>query len=68
MRASLFYFAFGLLAAMTGVSAAADPIDYDYLNARLELLMEHDDMMGLAVAVVENGQIRFVRGYGLPAG
>ena len=65
MRASLFSFAFGLFAAMSGVPAAADPIDYDYLDARLELLMERDDMMGLAVAVVENGQIRFVRGYGL---
>lgn len=42
----------------------ADPIDYGYLDARIKKLMQRDDMMGLGVAVVENGQIRFVRGYG----
>ena len=44
---------------------AADPIDYDYLRARLDLLMEEDGMMGLGVAVVENGEITFAEGYGL---
>lgn len=42
----------------------ADPIDYEYLDARLRLLMMRSDMMGLAVGVVENGEIRFTRGYG----
>lgn len=50
---------------VSGFTASAEPIDYDYLEARLQLLMERDDMMGLAVAVVENGQIRFAKGYGL---
>ena len=49
---------------MCAVSAFADPIDYEFLDARIRKLMERPDMMGLAVAVVENGEIRFVRGYG----
>ena len=51
--------------ALLGMGPAqAGPIDYEYIDARLEQLMLRDDMMGLAVAVVENGQIRFVKGYG----
>ena len=52
------------LFCIAGPAAIAEPIEYDYLDARLQLLMERDDMMGLAVAVVENGQIRFAKGYG----
>ena len=49
-----------------GMSAAtADPVNYTYLDARLQLLMQRDDMMGLAVAVVEDGEIRFAKGFGL---
>ncbi len=39
-------------------------VDYRRLDARLQRLMEDPAMVGLAVAVVEDGQIRFARGYG----
>jgi beta-lactamase class C len=39
-------------------------VDYARLDDRLNLLMEDPAMVGLAVAVVENGQIRFAKGYG----
>lgn len=47
-----------------GQSAVANPINYELIDARLRLLIDRDDMMGLAVAIVENGQITFVKGYG----
>lgn len=53
-----------VLPAVLTCAATADPIDYEYLGARIDLLMERDDMMGLAVAVVEDGEIRFERGFG----
>lgn len=45
---------------------ASGPTDVDYarLDARLQRLMTEPNMVGLAVAVVENGQIRFAKGYG----
>ena len=47
-------------------AAAGKPsvIDYRRLDERLTRLMEEDDMVALAVGVVENGQIRFLKGYG----
>ncbi|MGZ8350135.1 MAG: serine hydrolase domain-containing protein [Allosphingosinicella sp.] len=39
-------------------------VDYARLDARLQQLMEDPSMVGLAVAVVEDGQIRFAQGYG----
>ncbi|MAT34003.1 MAG: serine hydrolase [Ponticaulis sp.] len=45
-------------------SEAPGSIDYRYLDARLKLLMARDDMMGLAVAVIENGELSFSKGYG----
>ena len=39
-------------------------IDYRRLDQRLQRLMAEPSMVGLAVAVVENGQIRFLKGYG----
>lgn len=55
------------LASMIVLAAPGltDPIDYDYLRARLDLLMESEGMMGLGVAVVENGEITFAEGFGL---
>ena len=38
-------------------SEAPGSIDYRYLDARLKLLMARDDMMGLAVAVIEKVQV-----------
>jgi beta-lactamase class C len=43
---------------------AASAVDYARLDARLRRLMEDPAMVGLAVAVVENGEIRFAKGYG----
>ncbi|RJF85614.1 serine hydrolase domain-containing protein [Sphingomonas cavernae] len=42
-------------------------VDYGRLDARLQHLMRSKDMVGLGVAVIENGQIRFVKGYGVTA-
>lgn len=42
-------------------------IDYRRLDERLRRLMEDPSMVGLAVAVVENGRIRFIKGYGTTA-
>ncbi len=38
--------------------------DYKRLDRRLQALMRGDRMIGLAVGVVENGEIRFLKGYG----
>ena len=45
-------------------SAHADPIDYDRLKDRLERLVAKPEMVGLAVAVVENGDVTFAEGFG----
>lgn len=39
-------------------------IDYRMLDARLSVLMTTPGMVGMSVAVVENGQVTFMRGYG----
>jgi beta-lactamase class C len=39
-------------------------VDYQRLDARLQQLMADPAMVGLAVGVVEDGRIRFVKGYG----
>src|SRR4051812_8892193 len=39
-------------------------VDYPLLDARLKQLMNRPQMVGLAVGVVENGRITFLRGYG----
>jgi beta-lactamase class C len=39
-------------------------VDYLRLDERLHRLMEDPAMVGLAVGIVEDGQIRFVKGYG----
>jgi beta-lactamase class C len=40
-------------------------VDYARLDSRLSRLMADPAMVGLAVAVVEQGEIRFIKGYGL---
>jgi len=42
-------------------------VDYARLESRLARLMDDPAMVGLAVAVVEGGEIRFIKGYGLTA-
>jgi beta-lactamase class C len=39
-------------------------IDYNAIESRIEALMEEETMVGLAVAIMENGEITFARGYG----
>jgi beta-lactamase class C len=39
-------------------------VDYQQLDARIQQLMQQPDMVGLAVGTIENGQPRFLRGYG----
>lgn len=54
---------FALTALWLG-PASADPIDYDRLKTRLDRLAAKPDMVGLAVAVVENGDVTFAEGFG----
>ncbi|HST37144.1 MAG TPA: serine hydrolase domain-containing protein, partial [Allosphingosinicella sp.] len=53
------------------VEGAAAPkagnVDYARLDERLNRLMAKPGMVGLAVAVVEGGEIRFIKGYGVTA-
>ena len=50
---------FGLVLA-----AQADGVDYDKLDQRLSKLSSQTEIVGLAVAVIENGEITFAEGYG----
>ena len=43
---------------------APHAVDYRQLDERLQRLMADPAMVGLAVGIVENGQIRFIKGYG----
>ncbi|HEY0414214.1 MAG TPA: serine hydrolase domain-containing protein [Allosphingosinicella sp.] len=45
-----------------GVAGSA--VDYATLDRRLQALMQAPNMIGMAVGVVEDGQIRFLKGYG----
>src|SRR5438309_9363427 len=50
---------------LAAISAAARrDIDYRLLDARLQQLVNKPAMVGLAVGVVENGRITFLKGYG----
>jgi len=42
----------------------AQSIDYERLDQRLTRLAADDEIVGLSVAVIENGEIRFAKGYG----
>jgi beta-lactamase class C len=45
-------------------TASRRDVDYALLDSRLQELMRKPPMVGLAVGVVENGRITFLRGYG----
>lgn len=53
-----------LVVWLCGVPASAQSIDVDRLDERLERLVERSDMVGLGVAVVEDGEITLLNGYG----
>lgn len=39
-------------------------IDYAFLDSRIRQMMERQDMVGLGVVIVEDGAVRFLKGYG----
>src|SRR6478672_5861412 len=45
-------------------TASRKDVDYRLLDARLQQLIQKPSMVGLAVGVVENGRITFLKGYG----
>ena len=49
------------------LTGAAGPhlIDYDRLDRQFQRLSGEADMVGLAVAIIENGQLTFIKGYGV---
>ncbi|HEX2764730.1 MAG TPA: serine hydrolase domain-containing protein [Allosphingosinicella sp.] len=49
-------------------AAKGSRVDYQRLDARLTQLMANERMIALAVGVIENGQIRFLKGYGETVG
>jgi beta-lactamase class C len=53
-----------LAAAIAIPAALAQAIDYDRLDQRLKRLAADEEIVGLSVAVIENGEIRFAKGYG----
>ncbi len=53
-----------LLSPPIGQAAAAGAIDYERLDQRLKRLTEDPGIVGLAVGVIEKGEITFARGYG----
>lgn len=50
--------------ALFSAPALAGPIDTSRLDQRLTTLSEQGEIVGLAVAVIEDGEITFARGYG----
>jgi beta-lactamase class C len=48
----------------TVTPTARKDIDYQALDARLQRLIQKPSMVGMAVGIVENGRITFLRGYG----
>ena len=56
---------FAALAIGLVQTAQASPVDYDKLDARLSRLASEAEIVGLAVAVIEDGEITFAEGYGL---
>lgn len=58
---------FGVFAAalMLAAQSFAAPVDQDVLDERLTRLAADTEIVGLAVAVIEDGEITFARGYGV---
>jgi beta-lactamase class C len=53
------------VAVSSGGEAPPHAVDYVGLDARLNRLMADPAMVGLAVGIVEDGRIRFIKGYGV---
>ena len=57
----------GFEAEIAERAKAPSTVDYRRLDERLRRLAERPTMVGLAVGVIENGEIRFLQGYGTTA-
>lgn len=56
----------GTSSGVTAAAARADTrIDYARLDQRLTIAASKPDIVGMAVAVIENGEITFLKGYGV---
>jgi beta-lactamase class C len=53
------------VAVSSGGAPRPHSVDYLRLDERLHRLMEDPAMVGLAIGIVEHGQIRFIKGYGV---
>ncbi|MEO1786788.1 MAG: serine hydrolase, partial [Pseudomonadota bacterium] len=54
-----------LIATFQGLlPAAASPVNLEAIERRIDRLMTREDMVGLGVAIVENGEITLAKGYG----
>ncbi len=53
------------LAVILSAAIALAQVDYDTLHERLTRLTKDDTMVGLAVAVIEDGEVTFAEGYGV---
>lgn len=51
-------------AVVVAVEITPSNVDYRRLDARVSELMQDPDMVGLAVGIIERGQVRFLKGYG----
>ena len=56
---------FALPVFMTAGEAMADPINRAEVDKRISHLMQRPEMAGLAIAIVEDGEIVFTKGYGV---
>ncbi len=55
----------GNIVKLSSVSPSArEAVDYTSLDGRLQRMVEQPTMVGMAVGIVENGRITFLRGYG----
>ncbi|HEY6916728.1 MAG TPA: serine hydrolase domain-containing protein [Allosphingosinicella sp.] len=53
-----------ILSSIANIGKEPSVVDYGRLDQRLTALSQEKAVVGLAVAVVENGQVRFMKGYG----
>jgi beta-lactamase class C len=53
------------VAVSSGGAPSPHAVDYARLDGRLQRLMADPAMVGLAIGIVEDGRIRFIKGYGV---
>ncbi|NNE59100.1 MAG: beta-lactamase family protein [Hellea sp.] len=53
-----------IMAGCVSLPALAGSINTDEVDRRIQQLMDRPEMAGLAVAIVENGEVTFSKGYG----